>query len=244
MIGLLILAVHAVLEDPMSQAGLACSSVFYCKGECSVTALFNVTNVCTLPSRVEFSNMVATPTYCGSQFQHVSASLVLSGQVYLGIVEIMAAISMIFILVYLAWVKLRGTFALLLKYSMVVPWVLGGMKRAQTRMDAVKEGILRYLSIEGAATLYDISRALGLSYGSVQWHIYVLERMNKVHTRKVMGKVYVYIDEKVGLERILRDIDIEGLRGRELRDIWDVVTRASQLGIISTDFIRRISERI
>lgn len=40
----------------------------------------------------------------------------------------------------------------------------------------VRGRILEYLRSVGSASVYQIAKALGISYGAVQWHLYVLER--------------------------------------------------------------------
>ena len=42
--------------------------------------------------------------------------------------------------------------------------------------EAVRRRIVEYVREVGEASVYQIAKALGISYGAAQWHLYVLER--------------------------------------------------------------------
>lgn len=42
--------------------------------------------------------------------------------------------------------------------------------------EAVRRRIVEYLRGAGEASVYQVAKALGISYGAAQWHLYVLER--------------------------------------------------------------------
>ncbi|MCU7788794.1 helix-turn-helix domain-containing protein [Pyrobaculum sp. 3827-6] len=46
----------------------------------------------------------------------------------------------------------------------------------------VRRRIVEYLRATGGASVYQIAKALGISYGAAQWHLYVLERDGVVFT--------------------------------------------------------------
>ncbi|AAL63773.1 P. aerophilum family 453, possible regulatory protein [Pyrobaculum aerophilum str. IM2] len=46
----------------------------------------------------------------------------------------------------------------------------------------VRRRIVEYLKATGGASVYQIAKALGISYGAAQWHLYVLERDGVVFT--------------------------------------------------------------
>jgi DNA-binding transcriptional ArsR family regulator len=57
-----------------------------------------------------------------------------------------------------------------------------------------RERVLRLLRERGPMTLYGIARALGTSYGAVQWHVFALERAGLVRTVRVGWRRYVCLD--------------------------------------------------
>jgi DNA-binding transcriptional ArsR family regulator len=54
-----------------------------------------------------------------------------------------------------------------------------------------KATILEILRREGPVPVYRLAKALGLSYGAIQWYIFSLEREGLVHTIKIGKRRYV-----------------------------------------------------
>ncbi len=54
-----------------------------------------------------------------------------------------------------------------------------------------KAAILEILRREGPVPVYRLAKALGLTYGAVQWYIFSLEREGLVHTIKIGKRRYV-----------------------------------------------------
>lgn len=97
---------------------------------------------------------------------------------------------------------------------------------------AVRRRIVEYLRETGGATVYQIAKALGISYGSVQWHVYVLERDGVVFTvTKGRRKVVVLRDNL--------DVYIGSLTVTDFfRDLWQLL-RSEGIGG-STSFLRAV----
>ena len=58
-------------------------------------------------------------------------------------------------------------------------------------MEDPRKAILEILRREGPVPVYRLAKALGLSYGAVQWHIFTLEREGLVETIRVGKRQYV-----------------------------------------------------
>ncbi|MFN7105639.1 MAG: winged helix-turn-helix transcriptional regulator, partial [Pyrobaculum sp.] len=60
----------------------------------------------------------------------------------------------------------------------------------------VRRQILAAVENMGAATLAQIAKSLGKSWGTIQWHVYVLEREGKLKSVKIGPFTYYYINPK------------------------------------------------
>ncbi len=63
----------------------------------------------------------------------------------------------------------------------------------------------------GAATLSQIVKATGKTWGAVQWHLYVLEREGRVKTVKIGPFTYYFVNPKAAAEVILSFTDPNSL---------------------------------
>lgn len=70
-----------------------------------------------------------------------------------------------------------------------------------------KKAILEILKKEGPVPIYRLAKALGLSYGAVQWYIFSLEREGVVETVKIGKKRYVAL-KAVDWSRSVRIADV------------------------------------
>jgi DNA-binding transcriptional ArsR family regulator len=78
----------------------------------------------------------------------------------------------------------------------------------------VRRRIVEYLKNVGRASVYQIARALGISYGAAQWHLYVLERDGVIFT-VVMGR------KRVAMLRDSLDVYLATLKMTDFfRDLW------------------------
>ncbi len=68
--------------------------------------------------------------------------------------------------------------------------VASRIKRARVD-DSIKASIISLLEERGPMTIYEMARELGVQYGAVRWHVYVLEREGVVKTEKRRGRTYV-----------------------------------------------------
>lgn len=84
--------------------------------------------------------------------------------------------------------------------------IIARVKRAAAQ-DPVRMEILRVVERMGAATLSQIVKAVGKSWGSVQWHVYVLEREGKLRSIKIGPFTYYYANPKSAAEVILASVD-------------------------------------
>ncbi len=75
-------------------------------------------------------------------------------------------------------------------------------------MDEVKTNILDLLRKEGPQPVYKIAKALGLSYGAAQWHIFYLERQGLVKTYKVGNRRYAAINPAADALSIIKVEDV------------------------------------
>ncbi|ACB40207.1 helix-turn-helix domain-containing protein [Pyrobaculum neutrophilum] len=84
-----------------------------------------------------------------------------------------------------------------------------------------KAAIVEILKREGPVPVYRLAKALGMSYGAIQWYIYTLEREGVVETVKIGKRRYVVLkasdwmgNVKVGdvLEEFLLTLAALGVR--------------------------------
>ena len=80
-----------------------------------------------------------------------------------------------------------------------------------TADDPIRREILAHIEKMGAATLSQIVKATGKTWGAVQWHIYVLEREGRLKSVKVGPFTYYFINSKAAAEVILSSVDPNSL---------------------------------
>jgi len=95
----------------------------------------------------------------------------------------------------------------------IIP-IIARLKKA-TAEDPVRREILKTVEELGAATLSQIVKKLGKSWGSVQWHVYILEREGKLKSVKIGAFTYYFIDSKTAAEVILASVDPASLPPEE-----------------------------
>ena len=95
----------------------------------------------------------------------------------------------------------------------IIP-IIARLKKA-TAEDPVRREILKTVEEMGAATLSQIVKKLGKSWGAVQWHVYVLEREGKLKSVKIGAFTYYFIDSKTAAEVILASVDPASLPPEE-----------------------------
>lgn len=88
--------------------------------------------------------------------------------------------------------------------------IVARIKRAAAD-DPARREILRVVEQMGAATMSQIAKATGKSWGAVQWHIYVLEREGKLKSIRIGAFTYYFIDPKKAAEVILSSVDPSAL---------------------------------
>jgi DNA-binding transcriptional ArsR family regulator len=89
----------------------------------------------------------------------------------------------------------------------------GGVLSAVDSVEA-RRRIVEFLRERGGASVYQIAKALGISYGAAQWHIYVLEREGVVFS-VVQGR------RRVVVLRDSLDAYLGSLRMMDFfRDFW------------------------
>jgi DNA-binding transcriptional ArsR family regulator len=73
----------------------------------------------------------------------------------------------------------------------------------------------------GAATLSQIVKATGRSWGAVQWHLYVLEREGRVKSVRIGPFTYYFVNPRAAAEVILASVnpDSLSLEDREKLDL-------------------------
>lgn len=64
--------------------------------------------------------------------------------------------------------------------------------------DPARREILRIVEQLGAATLAQIAKATGKSWGAVQWHVYVLEREGRLKSVKIGPMTYYFTNPQKG----------------------------------------------
>ncbi|MCS7104825.1 MAG: winged helix-turn-helix transcriptional regulator [Thermofilaceae archaeon] len=65
--------------------------------------------------------------------------------------------------------------------------------------------ILEYIRTHPGATIRRISRETGISYGEVQWHLSILERLEIIKSVKI-GRYVYYFDKSISKEELLQHL--------------------------------------
>ncbi|MEM3996911.1 MAG: helix-turn-helix transcriptional regulator [Pyrobaculum sp.] len=84
--------------------------------------------------------------------------------------------------------------------------IVARIKTARAQ-DPARTEILRLVEKMGAATLSQIVRSTGKTWGAVQWHVYVLEREGKLRSIRVGPFTYYYVNPRAAAEVILSSVD-------------------------------------
>lgn len=84
--------------------------------------------------------------------------------------------------------------------------IVARIKRAAAD-DPVRREIVNVVEKLGAATLSQIVRAVGKSWGAVQWHVYVLEREGRLKSVKIGAFTYYFVNPRRAAEVILSSVD-------------------------------------
>jgi DNA-binding transcriptional ArsR family regulator len=87
--------------------------------------------------------------------------------------------------------------------------------------DPVRREIVQTIEKMGAATLSQIVKATGRSWGAVQWHLYVLEREGRVKSVRIGPFTYYFVNPRAAAEVILASVtpDSLSLEDREKLDL-------------------------
>jgi len=88
----------------------------------------------------------------------------------------------------------------------------------------IRRRIVEYLKSVGSASVYEVAKAIGLSYGSAQWHLYVLEREGIVFSVAKGKKRIVML--KDSLDAYIKTLKVKDF----FRDFWQLLR---ELGIES-----------
>jgi DNA-binding transcriptional ArsR family regulator len=98
--------------------------------------------------------------------------------------------------------------------------IVARIKRAAAD-DPVRREILQAVEKMGAATLSQIVKATGRSWGAVQWHLYVLEREGRVKSVRIGPFTYYFVNPRAAAEVILASVtpDSLSLEDREKLDL-------------------------
>jgi len=88
--------------------------------------------------------------------------------------------------------------------------IISRIKKA-TADDPIRREILSQIERMGAATLSQIVKATGKTWGAVQWHIYVLEREGRLRSVRVGPFTYYFVNPKAAAEVILSSVDPSSL---------------------------------
>lgn len=88
--------------------------------------------------------------------------------------------------------------------------IISRIKKA-TADDPIRREILSQVERMGAATLSQIVKATGKTWGAVQWHIYVLEREGRLRSVRVGPFTYYFVNPKAAAEVILSSVDPSSL---------------------------------
>jgi DNA-binding transcriptional ArsR family regulator len=99
--------------------------------------------------------------------------------------------------------------------------IAGRIKRVTAAENPLRKEILKLLDGLGAATMAQIAKALGASWGSVQWHLYVLEREGRVRSIKLGPFQYFFTNPRAAAKVILESVDpsLLSLEDREKLDL-------------------------
>ncbi|MEM5826717.1 MAG: helix-turn-helix transcriptional regulator [Pyrobaculum sp.] len=95
----------------------------------------------------------------------------------------------------------------------IIP-IVARIKKA-TAEDPVRREILKTVEEMGAATLSQIVKKLGKSWGAVQWHVYILEREGRLKSVKIGAFTYYFTNPKTAAEVILASVDPASLPPEE-----------------------------
>ncbi|MEZ0318436.1 MAG: helix-turn-helix transcriptional regulator [Pyrobaculum sp.] len=98
--------------------------------------------------------------------------------------------------------------------------IVARIKTARAQ-DPARMEILQLVEKMGAATLSQIVRSTGKTWGAVQWHVYVLEREGRLRSIKIGPFTYYYVNPRAAAEVILSSADPStlSLEDREKLDI-------------------------
>jgi len=88
--------------------------------------------------------------------------------------------------------------------------IISRIKKA-TADDPIRREILNQIDRMGAATLSQIVKATGKTWGAVQWHLYVLEREGRVKSIRIGPFTYYFVNPKAAAEVILSSTDPNSL---------------------------------
>jgi Predicted transcriptional regulator len=101
----------------------------------------------------------------------------------------------------------------------------------------VRRRIVELLRERGGASVYQIAKALGISYGAAQWHLYVLERDGVVFTvSQGRRRVVVLRDSFDAYVGSLRMMDF-------FRDLWEFLrSRGVEASTPFLDAVRVLGE--
>jgi len=85
----------------------------------------------------------------------------------------------------------------------------------------VRREIVQTVEKMGAATLSQIVKATGRSWGAVQWHLYVLEREGRVKSVRIGPFTYYFVNPRAAADVILASVtpDSLSLEDREKLDL-------------------------
>jgi DNA-binding transcriptional ArsR family regulator len=98
--------------------------------------------------------------------------------------------------------------------------------------EGVRRRIVEFLRGRGGASVYQIAKELGISYGAAQWHLYVLERDGVVFT-VLQGR------RRVVVLRDSFDAYVGSLRMMDFfRDLWEFLRSRGVEG--STPFLEAV----
>jgi DNA-binding transcriptional ArsR family regulator len=98
--------------------------------------------------------------------------------------------------------------------------IVARIKRAAAD-DPARREIVQTVEKMGAATLSQIVKATGRSWGAVQWHLYVLEREGRVKSVRIGPFTYYFVNPRAAAEVILASVtpDSLSLEDREKLDL-------------------------
>jgi len=102
--------------------------------------------------------------------------------------------------------------------------IVARVKRASAE-DPVRREVLQVVEKMGAATLSQITKATGRGWGSVQWHLYVLEREGRVKSIRIGPFTYYFVNPKAAAEVILASVNPDALSPED-REKLDLLAAA------------------